>query len=265
MPKVHTDSGLELDATFAVADEAGARVLYYESRGGGRNNQYGPGLEQLLRRLARYPAVIQDASVASTVALRLPEEERRIEVDGYPYPIDLRGLADLGQFRVAFGAAQGRIAREPRATGSGNATKRVRLVLAFPEAPVPPTPDLEVWLAGRSTTATGYWALLADPDVYRVSEAVAAFQTDLWTVKGDRLAQNDRLIIWQARGSGRRRGLSRSAKCLSPRGSLTTPRTRSGSIVCARTPRRSESGFAMSFLPSSRSGSACPATSFSAS
>lgn len=63
---------------------------------------------------------------------------------------------------------------------------------------------------------TGYWALLANPDTYRVAEAVAAFQTDLWPIKGDRLAQGDRVIIWQALGSGRRRGIVALGEVLEP-------------------------------------------------
>jgi predicted RNA-binding protein with PUA-like domain len=63
---------------------------------------------------------------------------------------------------------------------------------------------------------TGYWALLANPDTYRVAEAVAAFQTDLWTVKGDRLAPGDRVIVWQAQGSGRRRGIVALGEVLEP-------------------------------------------------
>src|SRR5262245_48635210 len=122
MGKIHNDAGGELDATFAVLVEDGTIAIYYESRGPGRNREYGPGLEMLLQRLAHYPATILEASVASVVALKLPESQRRIEIDGYSYPIHLPLVTDVHQFRLAFGAAQGRVAREPDATGSGNAT-----------------------------------------------------------------------------------------------------------------------------------------------
>jgi hypothetical protein len=195
--------------------------------------------------------------VASTVAQRLPEPERRLEVDGYPYPIDPRLLADVRQFRLAFGAAQGRVAREPGAVGSRNATKRVRLVLDFPDGVVPTSADLESWLSGRSTITRGYWALLANADIYRVAEAVVAgFQTDLWTTKGDRLAQGDRVIIWEALGSGRRRGIVALGEVLEPARSPPMLRTRSGSIARVLMPKRSGSESAISCLPGSRSGSA---------
>jgi len=152
-------------------------------------------LELLLQRLASYPAIILDAAVSSTVAQQLPIPERHIDVDGYPYPIDSRLLNDTRQFRVSFGSAQARVGREPGATGPGNATKRIRVVLDFPEGTVPGATELENWLCGPSATGIGYWALLANPDVYRIADAVTSFETDSWTTKGARLATGDRVII----------------------------------------------------------------------
>jgi hypothetical protein len=218
MPKVHSDAGKELDATFAVTDEQGTLVVYYESRGGRpqRNADYGSGLELILQRLAAYPAVVRDAAVASTVVQQLPEPERRIEVDGYPYPVDLRLLTDIPQFRAAFGAAQARVGREPDAAGSGNPTKRVRMVLEFPESAIPAATELESWLRGRPAGSVEHWALVANPDYYRIADAVTSFETDLWTTKGTAIGVGDLAIIWQARGSGSLRGIIALAEVLEP-------------------------------------------------
>jgi len=139
-----------LDASFEVdVTDAGVTVVM-ESRGGARgepdarNLDYGRGFELVLKRLKDRSARITEATVDSRATQHLALAERRLEVEGNPYPITIDDAEDL-QRRM--GAAQARVGREPHARGSGNRTKRVRLVLGFPGGP-PSASVLEAELAG---------------------------------------------------------------------------------------------------------------------
>jgi hypothetical protein len=214
---IRNESGRDLDATFSVAEENGEVVLYYESRGPGRNIDYNLGLELLFARFASLPAIISDASVASRETEGLPLRDRRIKVDGYSYPLDVRDIPDILRFRRAFGAAQARVGRDPRgAEGSGNPTKRVRLVLSFPAAHPPAIEDLTAHLAGPTAGGRNYWALCVNPDIYRLTDAVRDLRFDLWTSKGRPINAGDRAIVWQAQGGGARRGIVALAEVLEP-------------------------------------------------
>jgi hypothetical protein len=45
-----------------------------------------------------------------------------------------------------------------------------------------------------------FWALLANPDVYRIDEAVRDRPEDLWVTRGKPLRRGDRAIVWRAKG-----------------------------------------------------------------
>jgi len=52
-----------------------------------------------------------------------------------------------------------------------------------------------------------YWALLANPTVYRIQEAVRHLRTDLWTARGRDIRAGDRVAIWKGLGHDRVRGI----------------------------------------------------------
>ena len=60
---------------------------------------------------------------------------------------------------------------------------------------------------GATSRAQRYWALLANPDYYRVEDAVRELDEDWWTTGGSDLSVGDRVVVWKARGSERRRGI----------------------------------------------------------
>jgi len=71
-----------------------------------------------------------------------------------------------------------------------------------------------------------YWAVGADPDRYRVEDAVRRRETDLWTTGGKSLLPGDRLLIWKFAGGSGRRGVVALADVIDvprPRGDVGNP------------------------------------------
>ena len=93
---------------------------------GERNSEYATGLELILERLQANGLQIADAFVESKETLVLPIEERRLQVEGRPYPIK---VDDVDAVRRGLSAAQARVGRKPGARGAGNSTKRIRLTI----------------------------------------------------------------------------------------------------------------------------------------
>jgi len=54
---------------------------------------------------------------------------------------------------------------------------------------------------------TNYWALCADPRVYRIEDAARELSTDTWTTKKSAIRAGDRVAIWKTLGGGKRRGV----------------------------------------------------------
>jgi len=52
-----------------------------------------------------------------------------------------------------------------------------------------------------------YWTLAADPNKYRISDAIAALSVDWWATKGHSLSGGDKVAIWQYRNRQGRRGV----------------------------------------------------------
>ena len=52
-----------------------------------------------------------------------------------------------------------------------------------------------------------YWALLVNPNYYRIEEALLERDEDSWTTDGADLFTGDRVVIWKARGREQRRGI----------------------------------------------------------
>jgi hypothetical protein len=126
----------ELDATFSVGRNKETEFVHIESRGGpDRNTDYVLGLEALLRGLADIDASIDDIVIdsSSKETRALPIDQRRLKLQGLSYPFRLRAVSELAALRLNITNAAAATARGPDATGSGNPTKRLRLVFTEPE------------------------------------------------------------------------------------------------------------------------------------
>jgi hypothetical protein len=116
----------ELDATFSVGRDSETEFVLVESRGPGRNTAYIEGLEALLRGLADLGATLDDVIVDSADTRSLSLDERRVQLHGCP--LQLRAVDDLHALRIDVTSKAAATARADGATGSGNSTKRLRLV-----------------------------------------------------------------------------------------------------------------------------------------
>jgi hypothetical protein len=52
-----------------------------------------------------------------------------------------------------------------------------------------------------------YWALFANPRVYRIDDAVASLKVDLWMTGGKDLRAGDGVVLWRGRGADGQRGI----------------------------------------------------------
>ena len=202
--RVVGDDGVELDARFSIERWEGMTTLVFQSRSGKpkRNADYGDGLELLLARLGSLGCEIDDAWVDSQKTRNLPIEEKRLAITGVDYPIALAAM-EASRLRLAMGRAQEKVNQNPGAVG-GNSTKRIRLVLNVPRRLSPD--QLETSLVGQ-TTSPKYFALLANPNRYRIEEAVHELPVDTWVTAGKNMQPGDRVIIWKAKGRGEERGI----------------------------------------------------------
>ena len=60
---------------------------------------------------------------------------------------------------------------------------------------------------GRSPGERRYWALCANPSVYRIEQAVRERVTDAWTTDGRSIRAGDWVLIWKGKGQGEHRGV----------------------------------------------------------
>lgn len=123
--------GRELDASYAIELIPGGFDLVVESRGGSdhgpnasRNKDYSAGMQLHLSRMKQLDMILADLQVASKVAARLPEVDRRIVPDHFSLPLRLSAV-DTDELRRAIGRASSAF-RRTAATG-GNPTKKLRL------------------------------------------------------------------------------------------------------------------------------------------
>jgi hypothetical protein len=146
-----TEAGIELDAEFEVEEIDGLPTFTMHSHSGAsggrprRNPQYGDALRVILERLADIGAVITDALVASSDALRnYPEpDDRRLE-RGVTFPIQVK-LHDPNQLRTSLTEAMRATARDPSLGPGGNNRRRVTFYLNVPGKP--PMRELAAYLA----------------------------------------------------------------------------------------------------------------------
>ena len=75
--------------------------------------------------------------------------------------------------------------------------------------------------SGTPERSTGrpvrFWALAADPRVYRIDDAVRELRDpDLWTTKGRDLRPGDRVVVWRTSGGGGPRGVVALGEVVGP-------------------------------------------------
>ncbi|MGV1927911.1 HNH endonuclease [Agrobacterium tumefaciens] len=130
-------NGKVFDASFEI-EQAGQEqfLIHWESRGGSdhgprssRNKDYAPALEELLRRMALNKIRIDRIYIASRKEFRLPPDERRINPEGFAYPINPRP-SDVRDLRLAIGRALAAFGQEEGVKG-GNMTKRMSLKVSW--------------------------------------------------------------------------------------------------------------------------------------
>jgi Arc/MetJ family transcription regulator len=130
----YSDDGVVVDAEFSVESDGPYLEVILESRGGAlngappRNPDYTIALELLIARLAALGGELLDAHVDSATTRALPVADRRI----LDHPVQLDNRTDVTALRMDLGRAAAAINRTPNASGEGNRTKRVRLVVAVP-------------------------------------------------------------------------------------------------------------------------------------
>ncbi|GEM_PF-2058638 len=134
--RVRDESGREIDASFRIERAPDGLSLVFASHGGAggsagvRNHDHGAGLGLLLARLDRAQVSLPDLRVEFERTQDLPDVDRRVVLEGRPFPVTVDDPAAL---RQALGTAQARIGRRPGAKSPGNNTRRLRLVLAVEE------------------------------------------------------------------------------------------------------------------------------------
>jgi hypothetical protein len=147
--RVHAANGQELDASFRLEFVGDAITLIFESRGGTRgsaeerNSDYATGLELLLSRIGSLGLRIADILVESRDTAALEPAQRRVVIEGEPFPLV---IGDAARLRQKISAAQARVGRVEGARGGGNRTKRLRIFIDGAEESVSPS-DLAERLA----------------------------------------------------------------------------------------------------------------------
>ncbi|MER9841765.1 HNH endonuclease [Mesorhizobium australicum] len=112
--------------------------MFIESRSGrtrgglARNPDYERLLELVLKRAGGLDAALIGAWVESEYTAHLSEDQRLLNAEAYPYPIELHSVADFRQLRVMLSRPQGGIGRRPGARGPGNRNKRLKMSFKTP-------------------------------------------------------------------------------------------------------------------------------------
>lgn len=156
--KVVAFDGTVLDATFVVHQPAdGAVPLVFESSGGHtggpnpRNLQYRQGLSVLLRRLQQINAVVQEVRVETARTRVLPVEQQRVVIPHRSFPVHMRDIGDVEEFRVEISRYGRKVGQSPDlAAEGGGSSRRLRMLLT---GVAMDRGDLERYLAGRGVEA----------------------------------------------------------------------------------------------------------------
>lgn len=130
--KVADDSGRMLDAEVSLDVDGDCYRIVFESRGPERNTDYIPAFAAIVRRLARQSVLITDATVVSKNVSGLSINQRRMALEGRPFPLSLSEREDTEALAVALRSAAARVGRPQDSSGGGNPTKRVEMLFQLP-------------------------------------------------------------------------------------------------------------------------------------
>ena len=148
------DKGRNLDAKFSLEKTRDGFALTVESRSGesghNRNREYAAGMRMHLKRMAEHDMVLFEVQAASRQALKLPESDRVVTLEGFSLPLRMNSVKDLEQLRLAIG--QGSAAFQNTSESSGNRTKRMCLTVRSPQAVAMSSQDLEDIFTGQASS-----------------------------------------------------------------------------------------------------------------
>lgn len=140
MSKPFNDNARELDAHYSIEPWSDGFDLIVESRGGSdhgpnaaRNSDYATALEQHLSRMGTLGMVLRDLHVASSIAMKMAEQDRKVGLDSFPLPLALSSASDFQELRLSIGRASAAFGRTD-GSDQGNRTKRMRLRMQWPGA-----------------------------------------------------------------------------------------------------------------------------------
>lgn len=129
----------DLDCHFFVGTGPDGLFLVIEARGSNKgrpiNRDYFPGFEAILRGLREYDVVLERVEIDSTVTRKMPVQGRRVDIEGYRYPIRLADLEDVLSLRLAITSAAATTGKRDPSSKGGNPTKRLRLMLSVSDEP----------------------------------------------------------------------------------------------------------------------------------
>ena len=123
----------ELNAEFDVSFSRNQATITIHARGGSKargqiNPDYEVLVQTLLERLRDSESVLDDVLLASRTVANLPAAERRIQVEGFSFPVELNEVRDVTNLRLAIRRAVVRSHSTSSNATHGNATKKIELV-----------------------------------------------------------------------------------------------------------------------------------------
>lgn len=83
--------------------------------------------------------------------------------------------------------------------------------------------DTSKWLFARLPSPRNYWALLCNPNRFAALEAASVLDGMVWTVNRGEPQPGDRVLVWQAKGSGMKRGVVALAEVTQGVAPMDTP------------------------------------------
>ena len=169
--KLIDDQGQELDALYSIELVPGGFDLIVESRGGanqgrpsGRNKDYAPAMELYLSKMRQLDMVLRELHVVSSIAMKLPEADRKLKLDQFSMPLSLKEVPNIAALRHSIGRASAAFGRRDGNSSGGNFTKRIRLRMEWHERGDKLAPTIARILGGREAGMLTNEPSTDDPD-----------------------------------------------------------------------------------------------------